>query len=310
MRGLIEKTPLALASLLLGTAALGNLLGGFWPPIRLILQLPVLLGFIWLVGRLWVTRSSLKEEFRSPIVASCFAALLMTYQLLVGALPLPHLLGTILWLLGFAAYLSYILYFTYAFAWKKDLKLVYPSWFIVYVGIAIVGVTAPVYNQHLLGWISLIIAGIGFLVFIPFVVTRLMKHQVEVNFLPILAILAAPTSLLLTAYLSLSTSPNLWIAGSLALLAQVIYLGVVFHFPKLHGRSGFSPLFAAFTFPLVSTAIGFRLFLAKLAITNPLLWVLSYAEVVIASLIVAYVFYGYAKFFIGLKQTNPLKNIV
>lgn len=308
MKDKIKAVPLALASLLLGVAALGNLLAGFWLPIRLFLQLPVAFGVILLLARLWLTRPILKNEFKSPVVASCFAALLMTFQLLTAALPFPPAFGHSLWLLGFINYAAYILYFTKQFALKQDLKLVYPSWFIVYVGIAMVSVTAPVYGQFYLGWVALVIATVGYLVFIPFVVYRLFKHRIEEKFLPIVAILAAPTSLILTAYLTLSPNPNRLLTVGLALIAQIVYFGVLINFTKLHGKSEFSPLFAAFTFPFVSTAIGFKLLLAKLSITNPFLLALGFFEVAVSILIVAYVGYRYLKFFLSDVKVRPVEN--
>ena len=173
-----------------------------------------------------------------------------------------------------------------------------------------VAVTAPVYGQAILGWLALLIAGLGYLGLIPVVIYRLVKIPLPENQFPILAIFAAPTSLLLTAYLSLADQVHLALTIGLVGLSQLIYGLVVLSLYRLM-KNGFSPLFSAFTFPFVSTAIGLKLALSRLGFTQPPLTLLVNIEIVIAGLMVGYVLFSYIRLFrLQTALTLSLKKIL
>ncbi len=310
MKDFIKSVPLALSGLLLAMVALANILAGFFPPLKPIIQGLAILGLGLVGARLKVDWKTVKNEFHNPLVASCFATFFMAVQLLTGSLPLPEPFGQLLWYLNALAYLLYIIFFTKRFVLQRKLNLVYPSWFIVYVGFAMVAVTAPVYGQAILGWLALLIAGLGYLGLIPVVIYRLVKIPLPENQFPILAIFAAPTSLLLTAYLSLAEQVNLTLTIALLGLSQLIYGLVVFSLYRLM-KNGFSPLFSAFTFPFVSTAIGLKLALSRLGLTQPPLTLLVNTEIVIAGLMVGYVLFSYIRLFrLQTALTFSLKKIL
>lgn len=296
MKVFIKSIPLALSGLLLALVALANILAGFFPPLKPIIQGLAILGLVLVGTRLKQDWKTVKKEFHNPLVASCFATFFMAIQLLTASLPLPNKLGNLLWYLNALAYLLYIVFFTKRFAFQRKLSLIYPSWFIVYVGFAMVAVTAPVYEEAILGWSALLIAGIAYVLLIPVVMYRLILIPLPENQFPILAIFAAPTSLLLTAYLSLADEVNIPLAVGLVGLSQVIYGLVLFSLYRLM-KNGFSPLFSAFTFPFVSTAISLKLAVSRLHVTQPPLTLLVHAEVVIASLIIGYVLFSYIRMF-------------
>ena len=288
----IKKLPLAVSGLILSLVALANLLTPFLPIVRPILQSIALFGILLLFVKFLSDRRAVLQEFRNPIVASSFATFLMAIQLLSSSLPLPKVVGHGFWYLAVLTYLSYIVFFTYRFARQRDLSIVYPSWFIVYVGFAMVGVSAPAFQEYGIGLFSLVFASLSFLILAPIVLYRLSKYGIGKDIRPILAIFAAPVSLILTAYLSLHQEVNSLIVISILIVSQLIYSFVILRFYTFIG-SRFSPLYSAFTFPAVSTAIGLRLALAKLAVQSPILLTLSYLEIVVATTIVLYVLYSY-----------------
>ncbi|HFI0645371.1 TPA: ethanolamine utilization protein EutJ [Streptococcus suis] len=227
------------------------------------------------------------------MVASCFATLFMGLLLLIASLPpLPLGIGKGIWLTLVALYGIYIVYFSIRFISQRKLELVFPSWFIVYVGFAMVGVTAPVYQAFRLGWFSLIFAGISFAILLPVVVYRLLRVKLVQAQFPLLAIFAAPTALFLTAYLQLAEQVDLCLLVFLLVLSQSLYLIVVLSLRRLT-KNGFSPLFAAFTFPLVSSAISLKLTLGKLVGLQSLLSFVLQVEIILATLVIAGVAFLY-----------------
>ncbi|NQI71365.1 TDT family transporter [Streptococcus suis] len=293
MKRSLVQVPLALSGLLLALVALANLLAPVHPLIKPSLQALALLGYGLLFSRIFSVWSKTRTELGQPIVASCFATLFMGLLLLVASLPpLPLGIGKGIWLTLVALYGIYIVYFSIRFISQRKLELVFPSWFIVYVGFAMVGVTAPVYQAFRLGCFSLIFAGISFAILLPVVVHRLLRVKLVQAQFPLLAIFAAPTALLLTAYLQLAEQVDLRLLVFLLVLSQSFYLTVVLSLRRLT-KNGFSPLFAAFTFPFVSSAISLKLTLGKLVGLQSLLSFVLQVEIILATLVIAGVAFLY-----------------
>lgn len=293
MKRSLVQVPLALSGLLLALVALGDLLAPVHPLIKPSLQTLALLGYSILFSRIFAVWSKTRTELGQPIVASCFATLFMGLLMLIASLPiLPLGIGKGIWLTLVALYGIYIVYFSIRFISQRKLELVFPSWFIVYVGFAVVGVTAPVYQAFRLGWFSLIFAGISFAILLPVVVYRLLRVKLVQAQFPLLAIFAAPTALLLTAYLQLAEQVDGRLLVFLLVLSQAFYLAVVLSLRQLT-KNGFSPLFAAFTFPLVSSAISLKLTLGKLVGLQSLLSFVLQVEIILATLVIAGVAFLY-----------------
>lgn len=293
MKRSLVQVPLALSGLLLALVALANLLAPVHSLIKPSLQALALLGYSLLFTRIFAVWSKTRTELGHPIVASCFATLFMGLLLLIASLPpLPLGIGKGIWLTLVALYGIYIVYFSIRFISQRKLELVFPSWFIVYVGFAMVGVTAPVYQAFRLGWFSLIFAGISFAILLPVVVYRLLRVKLVQAQFPLLAIFAAPTALLLTAYLQLAEQVDLCLLVFLLVLSQFLYLTVVLSLRRLT-KNGFSPLFATFTFPFVSSAISLKLTLGKLVGLQSLLSFVLQVEIILATLVIAGVAFLY-----------------
>ncbi|MEX2785546.1 hypothetical protein AB3331_10205 [Streptococcus sp. H49] len=299
----IKKIPLALAGLILGIIALGNLFAGICPPVRFWIfgfTLPLL---VLLFLRLVVTRENLRKEFSSPVTASGFAALLMALSFLVNASPFNIAIRWILWLLVLMLYLLYIAAFSFKFVLSRNLALVYPSWVIVYVGIAAASTVPPLFPAITAGWWIWTGAVIGYLLLMPVIFYRLLRFGIEKAYYPTLIILAAPTSLLLTSYLNLSPHPNRFFVIGLTLLAQFLYALVLVRLPKILAQN-FTPLYASVTFPLVNSALALRLSLAELAVNHLFFSILADGQAIIAVLSVVYVSYGYFRFFLKITEAK------
>ncbi|MGL4716020.1 MAG: TDT family transporter, partial [Aeromonas sp.] len=183
------------------------------------------------------------------------------------------------------------------------------SWFVPPVGIIVADVAfpggqfAPLANGLL--WFGLICYGL----MLPLMIYRLIfSLEVPDAAKPTIAIMAAPASLSLAGYLTVSQDPSLLLVAVLLGVALLMTVIIYLAFTKLL-RLPFSPGYAAFTFPLVigATAL-FKV--AHLLESWPQaahyveqIRVLAYVELVVATVIVGYVALRYMMFF--LLQRKP-----
>lgn len=99
---------------------------------------------------------------------------------------------------------------------------------------------------------------------------------------------------------------NAFIVIIFLLLAQIFYFYIIIQLPKLL-KEPFSPVFSAFTFPLVISATALKNSLPVLMF--PDIWKgLLFIEVLLATVIVLRVFIGYLHFF--LKRKNKINFFV
>ncbi|MBR9858526.1 MAG: TDT family transporter [Gammaproteobacteria bacterium] len=235
----------------------------------------------------------LLEDLAHPVVGSVvptFAMATMVVSTAVGG----HV-GTGLWLLAVALHLVFLV----TFVWHrfKDFQLhhMVPSWFVPPVGIIVAAVASPGGAMAPLAQGLLWFGMSCYALMLPMMLYRLIFcAEVPDAAKPTIAILAAPASLSLAGYLTVSSMPApLLVAvllGIAVLMTALIYLALI----KLL-RLPFSPGYAAFTFPLVISATA----LYKVAAlaqqwgldesTQEQLRLLAGGELVVATLVVAYV---------------------
>ena len=155
-------------------------------------------------------------------------------------------------------------------------------------------------------WFGIVCYGL----MLPLMLYRLIfSHEVPDAAKPTIAILAAPASLSLAGYLTVSQDPSLLLVavllGIALLMTGIIYLAFI----KLL-RLPFSPGYAAFTFPLVigATAL-FKLAHLVEGFAQGSHYVeqisaLAYVELGVATVIVAYVALRYLMFFLPQRNTE------
>ncbi len=187
--------------------------------------------------------------------------------------------------------------FTIKFVLKFKLEQVFPTWFIAYVGIVIATVTARNFNVTL-GKISFWFGLITYIILLPVVYNRVKKLGLPEPSKPLLAIFAAPGSLLLTGYINLFEEKNIYLTIGLLVVSQIIYLIILFNMVSLL-KLKFYPSYSGFTFPLVISATGLKVctgYLANIGKDIVLFKYIVLVETLIAILIVIYVFVRYINF--------------
>jgi len=313
MVSLIKKLPIPISGLMLGLAALGNLIGSYSNSFRIVLGSISGVIFFLLVLKLLIFPKSIIEGLDNPAVASIMSTFPMSMVLLSTYIkPYFSQLAFAFWIFALILNASLILFFTKKYILNFNIKKVLPSYFVLYVGIVVGSVTAPAYNLSNIGqvvfWYGLII----YLPLIPLVIYRVfVVKEIPEQIQPITIIFAAPASLLLAGYMSSFTEKNLVIIIFLMILALIMTFYSLLIMPRML-KLKFYPSYSAFTFPFVISAIALNITNKYLISIDKGIEVLKYIlnlEIIWAVSIVLYVLLRYVIFiFNELKSINKLKH--
>lgn len=291
----LRKYPVPTAGLILSLFALGNLVQGYSREARLVMGgVAFVLYFPYLL-KLLILNAKLKEPLENPIAASVLPTFTMATLLLAGYVkPYVPEAGEAVWYAGLVGHAVLILWFSWSFLRGFVLKKVFPSWFIVYVGIAVASASAPVTGRLDIGRMAFWFSFVTYFCLLPFVCWRLWKvGQIPDAARPTAVILAAPASLLLAGYMTSFEAKVPAVVWLLLVFSLFFYGAGLFYLLKLC-RTAFTPGHAAFTFPLVISAIATK---AAAGYTG-LAWMpaLAHVQTVVAVLVVLWVLAGYLKF--------------
>ena len=295
---IIRNLPTPIAGLALGSAALGNLLQPYSSSLQLLFNLLSLIIIVLLTIKFVLGFDKLNKEMENPVVATVLATYPMTIMLLasfskkyIGLLSMP------VWIIGIFLDFCVVYYAIYNFIIKeRHISKIYPTWFITFVGPAVVTVTAINYNLETLGLIYFYFSYINYLVLLRFVLYRVYKykHYKDGDY-PTITVFSAPGGLLLASYMIGVTQKSNIILAILIPLTILLFIFVLIQLPYLLKRK-FYPSFSAFTFPLVICAISFQKTGIYYQITEfSILNILIHLTELLAVIIVIYVWYGFIK---------------
>ena len=303
LRTFLQKVPIPTSGLMLGLFSLAKLYASLqWQVASALFFICGIVLFTLLVGKIAFAFSSVRQDLQNPVVASVAPTFPMGVMVMASMLVPYSAFAKWLWLIAIALQAVLIGYFVYRFIIKHVVSLdeVYPSWFILFVGLGIVPVTAGnVMPQltHTLFWVVLV----NYMILLPIVFMRILKHDFAEPTKPLLTILAAPGSLCLTGYLQAFDAHNTALLYVLLVVSQLVYVFVCFRLPKLLTLP-FYPSYAAFTFPLVISATA--LFTTTSILNSSFLHWLASFELLIATCIVTYVFIRYVSYFYTMRKTQ------
>lgn len=294
----LKKQPFVMSGLTLGLAALGNLLQSYSVTLRLICGAIALVLFLTLTVRILMDLPGYFKEAQKPVAASVFPTYPMSLMLL--ATYLEPLLGiskgiaVVFWWIGIIINLAMMIKFTMDFVPQRKISLVFPSWGVVYCGIAVASVTAPYFAQLWVGQAVFWIGLIGGVLVMPFMLYRVYKlRDIPEPALPSITILCAPFSLLVAGYAqSFPEAHNLTLLAVLLVFAQILYITTVVQVPNFM-RMKFIPSFAGLTFPLVISALSLKMAVPILGWQSGIMSFVITVETVIATLAVVYVLVGF-----------------
>lgn len=314
MKRFLEGVPIPMAGVALGFTALGNLLLAYSPYFKWICGIIAFILLILVVAKMIVCpKKVFCEEFKNPIISSVSATVFMTIMQLttyVVKLPIPniYIISEIIWFIALFCHCCLILYFSWKLIFQLRLHHIYPTVFVTYVGIIVAAITAPTFHMNVLGkaifWFGFMMYAILFII----ISWRYIRHEVEESSRPLFVLYAAPMSLSLTGYLAIMDHPNVMMMLIMELLAQVLYVLVLFQLPKLL-KLPFYPSCAAFTFPMVITPFALQkemqYFAANYSVNvSGIIALVVVVETSIAIGMVLYAFGHYIKFLINHFKTN------
>lgn len=265
MTKLLKSLPIPIAGLMLALAATGNLLSNYSSRLKLTLGSLSLIIFLLLFTKVLLNPKGTVSSFDNPVIASVSPTFPMGMMLMATYLKAYNvLIANIFWLIALAIHIILILCFTKKFILNFNINKVFPSYFIVYVGIVVASVSSPAFGYTNLGKMIFYFGFISYLILLPITLYRIIIiKKIPEAALPTITIFAAPASLCLAGYLSVFNAVNLPLVIFMATLSLISYVLVILYMPKML-RINFYPSYAAFTFPLVISAIAMKKTFVKL----------------------------------------------
>lgn len=293
---IIKKLPIPVSGLILASLSLGNLLQDIHPRLRFLFGAIGIIFLILILLKVVLYPQLIKDDFKNPVIASSSGTFSMSLMILSTYL-MPFIPGIsyTIWIIGIVLHILLIIYFTYHFIVHNfDISNVYPSYWIVYVGITMAAITANVHGINDADFIFFIIGFIGMLVSTPLVLYREFIYDKipEMN-RPLTCIFTALFSILIVGYVNSADIISNEFLTVLYTIASIFYIFAIYKLIR-NIKIRFYPSFAAFTFPFVISALATKGVLGTLKI-GLLNYVLA-LQTVIATVLVVYVLIKYIKF--------------
>ncbi|MBR0093095.1 MAG: TDT family transporter, partial [Lachnospiraceae bacterium] len=315
-----KKVPVPVCGVMLGCAALGNLLQAVFTNVlgneqtgnmlRLVCGVLALILLVLMLLKIITCFGAFQEDLKNPIMASVFATfpmtlmILSTYLMQVGGAAMKPA-GNAIWWVGIALHALLIVYFTVKFMLPPALPKVFASYFIVYCGIAAGAVTAPPYGQEQVGTILFWFAFVCFVALMVLVTMAYMKTQKPDPAKPLICIYTAPLALCIAGYVQSVTPKSLTFLQIMLAVECVLYLFALYKAVMFLIGNKFFPSWASFTFPFVISAIATLQTMAcakNMEQPMPFLRPVVLVETVIA---VVFVLYVYIRFLMFLTKAQP-----
>lgn len=305
---IIKKVPVPLCGVMLGFAALGNLLQSYGEGLRLVCGIVAAFLLILVLLKLIMFPKMIKEDMQNPIMASVSGTFPMALMLLSTYVkPFIGPAAMYIWFFAIGLHIVLIVYFTVKFILKLQLPKVFASYYIVYVGIAVAAVTAPAFEQTGIGTAAFWFGFVTLIILLVLVTVRYVKcPQIPEPAQPLLCIYAAPTSLCIAGYVQSVTPKSRGFLLAMLAVATVLY---IFSIVKAIGylKLKFYPSYAAFTFPFVISAIATKQTMACLANMGQPMPVLKYVVLIETVIAVVFVVYTFIRFMGFLFINQPAK---
>ena len=248
----VENLPIAILPTMVGALTLGTVfsnMGYTW--VRHITTWAAIAILLVYLTKIIFHFDTVKKEYSNTVPASLYAGFTMI-TMIVGSYfyNASPVFGKTLWFTGLILHAIHILVFTYRNVIKGvKMPTFVPSWFVTYNGIMVSTVVGGVMNEPLIGKI-VVYYGIAIVTIImPFMIYRLIKHDINAPLFHTQAILLAPSSLCLVSYFNFIKTPNAAIVYYLYALVIGALLFIIYRLPKFFSYD-FHPGFAGLTFPM------------------------------------------------------------
>lgn len=300
MQDMMNKITVPIAGLMLGLASAGNLLSYHGAILKSLFGIIAFIILLLFILKLITNHKHIQEDLHNPAVSGVTSTFPMSIVVLSAYINLflPNI-AYAMWIIGILMQCVIIIYFTKKFIFNFDIKRVFPCYFIVYVGIAVGSIVAPVFNATNIGKVLFWFGFVSYLILLPVISYRLFViKSIPEPVIPTITIFAAPASLCLAGYLNSFETVNMNIFWLLVSLSLITLFAVLLYMPKML-KLKFYPSYSAFTFPLVISAIAMQStnnLLIKMNLVMPVLQYITYFLELLAVIFVIYVLIHYTNF--------------
>ena len=246
----IENLPVPILPTMVGALTLSTVysnMGYTW--VRHITSWIAVIVLLSYIIKMMVYPKTCLKEYSNTVPASLYAGFTMITMILgsyfYNASPV---FGKTLWFTGLILHAIHILIFTYRNVVKGvNMQTFVPSWFVTYNGIMVSTVVGGVMNEPAICKIVVYYGIAVFTIIIPFMLYRLVKHELKEPMYHTQAILLAPSSLCLVSYLNFIETPNKFIIYYLYLAVICALIFIIIKLPTFFSFI-FHPGFAGLTF--------------------------------------------------------------
>lgn len=292
MKNIIKNMPVAISGLLLAIFSLGNLY-----EVQLIRNITLFLGILILgmcILKIIFHGDTVKNELGQLVILSTSGTFSMSLMLFATfIIPLNHGIAMVIWMIGILLHGILITLFSYRYVFQNfDIKNVYASYWVVFIGITMASITGLSFNLENYTWIFFVFGFVMMLITFPLVTYRYVRYPVELEQnKPLICIYAAVMNILIVGYLNSFTNVSMEFVLTIYVAALICYAFSLFKFME-YVKMPFYPSYSAFTFPFVISAIASSKMLAVTG-NNPIINIILLFQTLIATLLVIYVFCRY-----------------
>jgi len=209
--------------------------------------------------------------------------------------------AVLMWATAVILSLAMMFFFVKKFVLGFDMKNVFPSWFVMFIGFIAASVTSPTFGTVMIGKVILCAGVIIYFIITPIILYRVVVVRgIPEPAVPNIAIFAAPMNLCIAGYFAtFGADVNSAAVAVMSAIGIVSYIAVLICLPFLL-RIKFYSSYAAFTFPLVISMVSIRRLGIFYGISdNGVFSAVQTLTVIIAVLMVAYVFIRFLVMFYG-----------
>lgn len=301
----LARIPVPVLPTMVGAATLSNVYAGLgFTAVRHITMFIASVVLLCYLIKIVIHFETAKTEYQEVVPSSLYAAFTMLLMILGSYyFSWSQPIGKGMWLAAFGIHALHIIVFTIRNVITNRSKDTFlPTWFVTYDGILVSCVVGAEMNEQRLLTAVTYFGIIIYVILIVLMIWRLATHEVKDAVYHTQAIVMAPCSLCVTAYLNIIKEPQKVIVF-LLYGCVVLSLGfVIYKLPKFLSYS-FYPGFASLTFPMAigivaSTKVAGYLDELGYKTVGMLVSQLSGIQIYLTTALVSYVLYHFIGMFV------------
>lgn len=300
-----ERIPISIGGIILGITAMGNLLHDYLTYSREICATIAIILILLVIMKLIYYPKYFKEDLNNPILASIIATFSMALMLIANYLE-PYIgmqASFYLWIFAILMHIFFLVNYIVKFVLKFKLENYTAGSFVVFAGVQMIAITAPLYDKQSWGTMAFWFSFICVVLVLIVVSYRYLKIPVSEPVKPVIGVYAAPVSLCAVGYLSSVSPVNTLFAFGMYVVTKIFYVFVLYKFIT-YIRYPVYPTYAAYTFPVVINAITTLKIMNHLATLNINLGYMGFELLIETAIGIILILYVLRYYLIGIFELN------